>query len=168
MDRGRSVNFLLRPCRQEDFAWVVASKGAGYRQQYGWDSSFEDLVGRIVEEFVANFDAKLEGCWIAEKDGHRIGHVFLVKHPGEPRTAKLRLLFVDASARGMGVGDALVQECVRFARVAGYRKVVLWTQSILTGAHRIYTKAGFTLVKETPHHSFGHDLVGQDWELNLR
>ena len=148
--------------------WVVESEGTGYREQFGWDGSFEALVAKIVAEFVAGFDASREGCWVAEVNGERVGHVFLVKHPADAETAKLRLLFVDSSARGMGVGDALVQECLRFAREAGYRKVVLWTQSMLTAAHKIYARAGFMLVKEEAHRSFGHDLVGQEWELELK
>jgi len=147
--------------------WVVYSEGLGYAQQYGWDATFEALVARIVDEFITHFEPARERCWIAEIDGQNVGHIFLVKHPTEPRTAKLRLLYVDPSARGIGVGDALVRECLRFARTAGYSKVVLWTQSILTGAHRIYQRAGFRLVKEEPHHSFGHDLIGQEWELDL-
>jgi GNAT superfamily N-acetyltransferase len=151
--------------------WVVYSEAVGYAEQFGWDESFEALVARIVDEFLTNFDPAKERCWIAEVDGRPVGHIFLVKypdqHPDQPNTAKLRLLFVDSSARGMGLGDALVKECVRFARTAGYKKVVLWTQSILVAAHRIYQRAGFKLVKEEPHHSFGHDLVGQEWELEL-
>jgi DNA-binding MarR family transcriptional regulator/predicted N-acetyltransferase YhbS len=163
--------FILRPHRVGDMGWVVYSEAVGYAEQFGWDESFEALVARIVDEFLTNFDPAKERCWIAEVDGRPVGHIFLVKypdqHPDQPNTAKLRLLFVDSSARGMGLGDALVKECVRFARTAGYKKVVLWTQSILVAAHRIYQRAGFKLVKEEPHHSFGHDLVGQEWELEL-
>ena len=119
------------------------------------------------EEFVTNFDPTRERCWIAEMDGQNVGHIFLVKHPTQAKTAKLRLLFIEPCARGMGLGDALVNECIQFARTAGYRTVVLWTQSILSAAHRIYERAGFRLVKEEPHHSFGQDLIGQEWELKL-
>jgi DNA-binding MarR family transcriptional regulator/GNAT superfamily N-acetyltransferase len=160
-------SFILRPHRVGDMGWVVYRESVGYAEQYGWDNTFEALVAGIVDGFVTNFDASRERCWIAEIDGQNVGHVFLVKHPSEPKTAKLRLLFVEPCARGLGLGDALVNECIRFARTAGYRKVVLWTQSILTSAHRIYKKAGFRLIKEEPHHSFGHDLVGQEWELEL-
>jgi DNA-binding MarR family transcriptional regulator/GNAT superfamily N-acetyltransferase len=159
--------YVLRPHRIGDMGWIVHREGIGYAEQYGWDQTFECLVSKIVAEFVANFDPTRERCWIAEIDGQHVGHIFLVKHPSQRQTAKLRLLFVEPCARGMGLGDALVSECVRFARTAGYRKVTLWTQSMLTAAHRIYQKAGFRLVKEEPHHSFGHDLIGQEWELNL-
>ena len=166
-DRG-SVPYVLRPHRADDMSVVVRQEGAGYTEQYGWDETFEALVARIVDEFVTNYDPARERCWIAEMDGKSVGHIFLVRHPSERDTARLRLLFVEASARGMGVGDALVRECVGFAQSAGYRRVVLWTQSILTGAHRIYQEAGFRLVKEEKHRSFGKDLVGQTWELELR
>jgi DNA-binding MarR family transcriptional regulator/GNAT superfamily N-acetyltransferase len=159
--------YILRPHRVGDMGWVVYSESVGYAEQFGWDETFEALVAKIVGEFITHFDGTCERCWIAEADGQNVGHIFLVKHPSEPHTAKLRLLFVEPCARGMGLGDALVNECIRFARTAGYRKVVLWTQSILTAAHRIYQRAGFRLVKEEPHHSFGHDLVGQEWELEL-
>ena len=159
--------FILRPHRVGDMGWVVYSEGLGYAQQYGWDEKFEALVARIVTEFVTDFDPNRERCWIAEMNGRSVGHVFLVKHPSQPETARLRLLFVEPCARGMGLGNTLVKECLTFARTAGYRKVVLWTQSILIAAHRIYERAGFKLVKQGPHHSFGHDLVGQEWELEL-
>jgi GNAT superfamily N-acetyltransferase len=161
------VPYVLRPHRVGDMGWIVHREGLGYAEQYGWDETFEALAAKIVSEFVAHFDPRRERCWIAETDGHHVGHVFLVKHPDQAQTAKLRLLFVEPCARGTGLGHALVNECVRFARAAGYRKIVLWTQSILTAAHRIYERAGFRLVKEEPHHSFGHDLVGQEWELEL-
>jgi DNA-binding MarR family transcriptional regulator/GNAT superfamily N-acetyltransferase len=168
MGKDRShAPVILRPHRIGDMGWIVYREGAGYAMQYRWDESFEALVAKIVESFLTNYDPSRERCWIAEIDGQNIGHIFLVRHPEEPSTAKLRLLFVEPCARGMGVGELLVNECVRFARSVGYRKIVLWTQSILTAAHRIYQKAGFRLVKEESHHSFGHDLIGQEWELEL-
>jgi DNA-binding MarR family transcriptional regulator/GNAT superfamily N-acetyltransferase len=159
--------FVLRPHRVGDMGWVVYSEGLGYALQFGWDESFEALVAKIVADFIASFDPKRERCWIAEIDGRHAGHIFLVKHPSEPDTAKLRLLYVEPSARGVGLGEVLVTECLRFARTAGYKKVVLWTQSMLSAAHRIYQRAGFRLVKQEAHHSFGHDLVGQEWELEF-
>ncbi|HWF47350.1 MAG TPA: helix-turn-helix domain-containing GNAT family N-acetyltransferase [Bryobacteraceae bacterium] len=165
-DRSR-LPYVLRLPRVGDMGWIIYREGIGYAEQFGWDETFEALAAKIVGEFVANFDPSRERCWIAEIDGQNVGHVFLVKHPNRPQTAKLRLLFVEPCARGMGLGDALVNECIRFARSAGYRKIVLWTQSILVAAHRIYSRAGFRLVKEEPHHSFGKDLVGQEWELDL-
>lgn len=158
---------ILRPHRAGDMGTIVSLEGSGYTQQYGWDNTFEALVARIAADFIENFDAKRERCWIAEMDGRHIGHIFLVCHPDQPDTARLRLLYVDPSARGLGLGKTLVNECVQFARSAGYRKVTLWTQSILSAAHHIYQQAGFRLVHEEPHHSFGHDLVGQTWELSL-
>lgn len=158
---------VLRPHRVGDMGWIVHREGLGYATQFGWDETFEALVAKIVEHFITHFDPARERCWIAEIDGENVGHIFLVRHPEEPGTAKLRLLFVEPAARGRGVGEALVTECIRFARAVGYRKVVLWTQSMLGAAHRIYQRAGFRLVKEEPHHSFGHDLVGQEWELEL-
>ncbi|MDT7817232.1 MAG: hypothetical protein QOJ42_7148 [Acidobacteriaceae bacterium] len=164
---GSRIPYVLRPHHVGDMGWIVYREGLGYAEQYGWDATFEALVANIVSDFITHFEPARERCWIAEVDGRHVGHVFLVKHPSQAHTAKLRLLFVEPSARGTGLGHALVNECVRFARTAGYRKIVLWTQSMLTAAHRIYQAAGFRLVKEEPHHSFGNDLVGQEWELDL-
>ncbi|HTB96367.1 MAG TPA: helix-turn-helix domain-containing GNAT family N-acetyltransferase [Terracidiphilus sp.] len=158
---------ILRSHRPGDMGAIVSLEGSGYVEQFGWDNSFEALVARIVADFIAAYDPDREHCWIAEVDGQHLGHVFLVQHPDEPDTAKLRLLYVDPAARGLGLGHKLVAECVSFARAAHYRKITLWTQSILTAAHRIYQAAGFRLVNEQPHHSFGKDLVGQTWELDL-
>jgi len=166
-DRHHSP-FVLRPHRIGDMGWVIHRESLGYAEEYGWDQSFEVLVLRITGAFLTNFDATCERCWIAEVDGQSVGHIFLVKHPEQPGTAKLRLFFVDRSARGLGLGDALIKECISFARGVGYRKINLWTQSILAAAHHLYKKAGFVLIKEEPHHSFGKDLIGQEWELILR
>jgi GNAT superfamily N-acetyltransferase len=159
--------FTLRPHRVGDMGWVVYREAAGYAEQYAFDQTFEALVANIVSDFITNFNPTRERCWIAEIDGRNVGHIFLVQHPRQRHTAKLRLLFVEAFARGLGLGDALVCECVHFARAAGYRRIVLWTQSMLLPAIRIYEKAGFRLIKEEPHQSFGHNLIGQEWELIL-
>lgn len=158
---------LLRPHRPGDMGWVVSREGALYAQEYGFDETFEALVARIVADFLTDFDSKRERCWIAELDGQHAGHIFLVKHPTEPSTARLRLLLVEPSARGKQIGSALVEECVRFARAVGYKKITLWTQSILTAARRIYQHNGFRLVAEQANHKFGRDLVSQTWELDL-
>jgi DNA-binding MarR family transcriptional regulator/GNAT superfamily N-acetyltransferase len=159
--------FVLRHHRAGDMGWVVFREAAVYAQEYGFDAEFEALVAKIVSDFLANFDPKKERCWIAEIDGQPVGHIFLVKHPANSQTAKLRLFLIEKSARGKGLGHALVKECIHFARESGYRKIGLWTQSDLLAAQHIYKKAGFQLTKEEPHHSFGKDLIGQTWELEL-
>ena len=159
--------FVLRPHRPGDMGWVVYREGALYAQEYGFDETFEALVAQIVADFLTNFDPKGERCWIAELDGQNVGHIFLVKHPTELSTAKLRLLLVEPSARGLKLGSTLVEECVNFARAVGYKKITLWTQSILVSARRIYQNAGFRLVEEQSNVKFGRDLVSQTWELDL-
>jgi DNA-binding MarR family transcriptional regulator/N-acetylglutamate synthase-like GNAT family acetyltransferase len=157
--------YLLRMHQPGDMGWIIHRHGVLYAQEYGWDERFEALVAQIAAEFIHNFDPKRERCWIAERDGAIAGSVFLVKE--SVRVAKLRLLLVEPSARGLGIGARLVSECVRSARQAGYRKITLWTQSILAPARHIYDKAGFRLVNGEPHESFGHKLVGETWELAL-
>ena len=160
-------SYVLRAHRIGDMGRVVYSEAVGYATQFGWNEQFEALVAKIASDFLFHFDSARERCWIAEIDGNHAGHIFLVRHPDRPQTAKGRVLGVDPDARGRGLGDALVKECVAFAREAGYERIMLWTQSMLAAAHRIYVRAGFRLVKEEAHHSFGHDLVGQEWELDL-
>ena len=157
--------YLLRPHQPGDMGWVVYLHGMLYAQEYGWDDTFEALVAGIVAKFIQNFDPKRERCWIAEIEGEIVGSVFLVKE--SETVSKLRLLLVHPKARGLGMGKRMVNECLRFARQAGYRKTMLWTNNVLLAARHIYETAGFKLVLEEPHHSFGHDLVGETWELEL-
>jgi DNA-binding MarR family transcriptional regulator/GNAT superfamily N-acetyltransferase len=156
---------VIRPFRGGDLGWVLARHGRFYAEEYGFDRAFERLVAQIVAEFLAHFDAEREACWIAEIDGEPVGTIMLV-NAGD-RIAKLRLLLVEPRARGHGIGRKLVEECVRFARQAGYRRITLWTQSILTEARAIYQRCGFVKVAEKPHRDFGVDLVGETWEMDL-
>jgi DNA-binding MarR family transcriptional regulator/GNAT superfamily N-acetyltransferase len=157
--------YLIRPPRPGDMGWVIARNGALYAQEYGWDATYEGLVARIVADFVAKQEPEREAAWIAELDGAPVGCVFCVRRDDE--TAQLRLLLVEPSARGLGIGGRLVAECLTFAKAAGYRRIMLWTNDVLADARRVYERAGFELRDEERHHSFGHDLVGQTWWKDL-
>jgi DNA-binding MarR family transcriptional regulator/GNAT superfamily N-acetyltransferase len=162
--RGRG-QVVIRPHRIGDMGWIVHRQAMLYAEEYGWDVGYEGLIAGICSDFVLNFKPGREYCWVAERDGAVIGSVFLVCKDDE--TAKLRLLYVEPSVRGLGVGRRLVDECIAMARASGYRKLVLWTNDVLAAARKIYQRAGFVLVEEERHHSFGKDLVGQNWELEL-
>ncbi len=162
---GRGAPYLLRPPRPGDYGHVISRQGALYAAEYGWDATFEALVAEIVAKFIRRYDARHERCWIAERDGAVVGSVFLVRQSA--RVGQLRLLYVEPAARGLGIGARLVAECIDEARRVGYRRLVLWTNDVLVSARRIYEAAGFRLASEERHHSFGKDLVGQYWALDL-
>ena len=159
------IPYLLRPLQIGDIGWITRRQGMLYAQDYGWDETYEALVAEILAAFVKSFDPKSERSWIAERDGEVVGSVFVVRK--SPEVAKLRLLYVEPSARGLGIGKRLVDECIAFSRAKGYKTLTLWTNDILGSARRIYQAAGFKLIEEEPHHSFGKDLVGQTWDLEL-
>ena len=159
------TSYLLRPHQPGDMGWIVHRQAILYADEYGWDGTYEALAAEIVAQFIKNYDPKRERAWVAEKDGERVGAVFMAK--GSEQIVRLRLLHVERQARGLGIGQRLVEECIRFARQAGYQKMTLWTQSILHAARHIYKKAGFQVVHEEKHWSFGKDLTAETWELNL-
>lgn len=164
-ESARKSSYLLRLHQPGDMGWVVYRHGVLYAEEYGWDEQFEALVAGVASRFIQRYNPKKERCWIAEIKGEIVGSVFLVQK--SKTTAKLRLLLVEPRARGLGIGTRLVDECIRFSRRVGYRKITLWTNSILGAARHIYEKYGFQKVHEERHHSFGHDLIGETWELSL-
>lgn len=161
----RTVAVVLREPRSGDYGWVVQRHGELYRREYGWDETFEGLVARIVADYIDGRDPQREAAWIAELDGQRVGCIFCMRK--EADLAQLRILLVEPSARGLGIGTRLVQECIGFSRRAGYGRIMLWTNDVLVDARRIYERAGFGLVEEEKHYSFGRQLVGQNWLLDL-
>lgn len=165
-ESARKAPYVLRPHQLGDMGWVVHRQGLLYGQEYGYDEHYEALAAEVVAKFIQSYDPKRERCWIAERDGEVVGSVFLAAK--SKSVAQLRLLYVEPAARGLGIGARLVNECVRFARHVGYRKIVLWTQSELHAARHLYKQAGFRVVNRQKHHSFSRDLTAETWELSLR
>jgi DNA-binding MarR family transcriptional regulator/GNAT superfamily N-acetyltransferase len=164
-EESRREPYAIRPLKVGDIGWITHRQGILYSQEYGWDATYEAMVADILAGFVKNFDSTMERGWVAERAGGIIGSVFLVRASAD--LAKLRLLYVEPTARGLGLGRRLVQECIDFARMKGYKTLTLWTNDVLVSARRIYQAAGFQLTKEERHHAFGKDLVGQTWDLVL-
>jgi DNA-binding MarR family transcriptional regulator/GNAT superfamily N-acetyltransferase len=158
--------YTLRSHQSGDMGWIIHRQGILYKEEYGWDERFEALVAEICARYIKKEDPKRERCWVAERNGEIVGAIFCVAR--SKTVAQLRLLYVEPSARGLGIGNRLVEECIRFAQQAGYRKMMLWTNDVLHSARKIYEAKGFTLVAEEKHHSFGHHLVAQTWELDLK
>jgi DNA-binding MarR family transcriptional regulator/GNAT superfamily N-acetyltransferase len=163
----RDVTITVREYRVGDVGWAIERHGRLYAEEFGWNSEFEALVATLFARLATNYDPASEHFWIAEVGGERVGCVFVVRNEKDPDAAQLRCLLVEPRARGLGLGRRLVEECVRFARSAGYERMLLWTNDVLVAARRIYESAGFALVEESPHHSFGHDLIGQVWARTL-
>jgi len=162
----RGTHLLLRDLKPGDAGWITYRQAVLYAEEYGWNAEYEALVGRILSDFVQSFDLDHDAGWVAESDGKIVGSVFLVRGD-QPKIGKLRLLYVEPSARGAGVGARLVDACIERAKAVGDERLTLWTNSVLAAARRIYERAGFRLVDEAPHHSFGKDLIGQTWDLDL-
>jgi DNA-binding MarR family transcriptional regulator/GNAT superfamily N-acetyltransferase len=165
MNGHRDKNYILRPPRPGDLGWVVSRHATFYLENYGWREPFEAMCARIVADFGNENDPQRERCWIAERNGQSVGSIFLVKETDA--IARIRLLLVDPSAQGLGIGLALVDACIAFARQAGYRRITLWTHSVLAAARQIYQRNGFTLTQSQPHNSWGVDVVGETWDLEL-
>ncbi len=163
--RDSRTSFVIRDPKPGDIGWIIHRHGVLYAEEYGWDETFEGLVAEIAGAFIRTFDPKLEHCWIAEREGEVVGSIFLVRKSA--RDAQLRLLYVEPSARGLGIGRRLTDECIAFAKAKGYKTMTLWTNAVLISARKIYQAAGFHLVKEEKHRSFGKNLVGQNWDLKL-
>jgi GNAT superfamily N-acetyltransferase len=164
---GPSSKLILRELKPGDIGWIIHRQAVLYAEEYGWNNEFEAMAAGILSDFVKNFDASREAAWVAELDGRIVGSIFLVRSE-KPETAKLRMLYVEPDARGHGIGSGLVDACINQAETFGYRKLVLWTNSILTLARHIYEKTGFRLIEESRHESFGKSLIGQTYELTLR
>jgi GNAT superfamily N-acetyltransferase len=163
----RDVIITIREHQIGDVGWAIEQHGRQYAEEFGWNSEFEALVATLFAGFATSHDPASERFWVAEVDGVRVGCVSVVRNEKDPHAAQLRCLLVDPNARGLGLGRRLVEECIHFAKSAGYERMLLWTNNVLVAARRVYETAGFSLVEESPHHSFGHDLVGQVWARTL-
>lgn len=159
--------FVIREYRKDDIAWAVERHGTLYREEYGWNEEFEELVASLFAKFEAGHDPEREKCWIAETDGERMGCVFVVGREGEPDTSQLRCLLVEPTGRGRGIGNALVQKCIDHSRESGYERIVLWTNDVLEDARRLYERFGFRLIAEEAQSRFGKDVVSQTWAMDL-